>query len=267
VVLAREAKMNFHTKWKFVLFLLFPLSVPFAVQGSWHEEEGFSSRMPSLKIESPKKAPAYVKPINIKLENTEKHDGLINLNLLIKTNPEKHQHVLKGTFSDSTGITMIGTRVRLAGEGKSTVEVVAKSQLGEVFTGNTQIRYSEGVDFSDNNSLIKRLQMNVKGLKGPVGTTRARLLKKGKYTRIANTVIYHPMLPLNDDQKGSLLKKLVIHYRGRLLATFDLGDAISNDPYITFSFIDWESDVGEMQVQWHDTNGKVYVPDKVYVKK
>jgi len=267
LLLAREAHMNYRKSLNFVLICILSLSLPVFSQASWLEEEGFSSRKPSLKIDVPEKAPSHVKPINIKLENTNENDGLIILGLKVKTNPEKHQHVLKGTFADSTGITTIGTRVRLAGKGKSIVEVVAKSQSGEEFTGNTKIRHSEGVNFSDNNSLTKRLQMNVKGLKGSVGTTRARLLKKGKYTRIANTVIYHPMLPLSNEQKGSLLKKLVIHYRGLLLAEFDLGDAISNDPYITFSFIDWESDVGEMKVQWHDINGNVYVPDKVYVKK
>jgi hypothetical protein len=57
-----------------------------------------------------------------------------------------------------------------------------------------------------------------------------------------------------------------IQYRNTLLGKVELGDAMSNDPYLYVSFMDSQSDTGPMRIQWKDSKGNIYEPSEISVK-
>ncbi|MEJ2107682.1 MAG: thiosulfate oxidation carrier complex protein SoxZ [Acidiferrobacteraceae bacterium] len=209
----------------------------------------------------------YVQPVNIVLTNAGKTDGLATLRIDVATNPEHHQQVLVARFSPGFRIMGVGTRVRLAGTGHARVEVQAETRSGKKLAATGQIRLRQGVDFSDAHGLTKRLLMNVQGLKGPVGTARARLWAKGELARQFSATIHHPMLPAIGGNRANLLKSLTIPYRGTRLGQLEFGDAISNDPYVDIKFMDIEPGVGPVEVQWRDLEGRVYEPAAINIRK
>jgi hypothetical protein len=160
----------------------------------------------------------------------------------------------------------MGARVRLAGKGRATIEVVAETLSGKVVTVTSKTRHDDGVDFSDEGCLTKRFPLNVKFLEGPIGTSRSRLWKKGEYTRKVSALIYHPMTPQMGNQEANLLTDMEIQYRNTLLGKVELGDAMSNDPYLYVSFMDSQSDTGPMRIQWKDSKGNIYEPSEISVK-
>lgn len=239
-------------------------------QDEWDGENGDYKSEPKLKVTLPSKTGVaryyYVQPINVFLANMDASDGLIALTITVTTNPQEKQRVFSARFATLAHITAIGTRLRLAGKGEAMVNATAKTRSGKEITATGTIQVGEGVDFSDEDSLTKRLPANVKGLEGPVGTARARIWKKGKYERQFSAIIYHPMLPQIGEQRPNRLERMDIRYRGSLLGQIEFGDAMSNDPYIDIRFTDEQPGSGPIRVQWKDSTGKIFKPGKISVK-
>lgn len=259
-----------YISYSFLLILLF-VTAPVYGQDEFIDENDNDNGEPVLEVSLPSKSGIskyyYVQPVNVILKNIDETDGLIELSLDVTSNPEEHQQVFSARFTESATVKRVGTRIRLAGEGQATVKAVAKTRSGKVITATGEIRLDKGVDYSDESSLTKRLPMNIKFLKGPVGTAKSRIVKKKKYTRQLINTIYHPMLPVTGKQKANRLLSLEIEYRDVLLGQVEFRDAISNDPYIDIYFTDRKSDVGLVKVQWKDISGNIYKPEKINVKK
>ena len=262
------AKQN-NPRW-YVLPLFFSLFafwvVPSYSQDERGGENGDYTRVPTLKVVLPSKSGIseyyYVQPVNVILTNIDESDGLVKLRVDVSSNPPAHQHVLSARFAASARVTAIGTRLRLEGEGEAVVKVIAQTHSGREITATGKIQLDEGVDFSNESSLTKRLP----GLKGPIGTARARLWGKGKYNRQFSAIVYHPMLPRIGGRGPNRLESLEIQYRGTLLGQIEFGDAMSNDPYIDVRFMDQQSGSGPIRVQWKDTAGKTFEPEKISVR-
>jgi len=226
---------------------------------------------PILKVTMPSRDGVsdhyYVQPVNIALTNAGKSDGLKKIRVTVVTNPQHHQQVLAAKFSTGFRIMAVSTRVRLAGKGHALVEVQAETRAGKKLTAMGQIRLRQGVDFSDAHSLTRRLGPIAQGLKGPVGTARARLWAQGKLARQFSATISHPMLPAIGGHKADLLKSLNIPYRETRLGQVTFGDAISNDPYVDIKFMDSEPGIGPVEVQWRDLEGRVYEPASINIKQ
>jgi hypothetical protein len=239
-------------------------------QDEWEGENGDYKREPKLKVTLPSKTGVsqyyYVQPVNVSLTNMDASDGLIALMIAVTTNPQEKQQVLSARFATLAHVTAIGTRLRLAGNGQAVVNAQVKTRSGKEITTTGKIQVDEGVDFSDEVSLTKRLPVNVKGLQGPVGTARARIWKKGKYERQFSAIIYHPMLPQNGEQRPNRLERMDIQYRGSLFGEIEFGDAMSNDPYIDIRFTDQQPGSGPIRVQWKDSTGKIFEPEKTSAK-
>lgn len=239
-------------------------------QDEWDGGNGDYNREPKLKVTLPSKTGVsryyYVQPVNIFLADMDASDGLIALTIAVSTNPREKQQVLSARFTTPAHVTAIGTRLRLAGKGQAVVNATAKTRSGREITATGIIQVDEGVDFSDEGSLTKRLPVNVKGLQGPVGTARARVWKKGKYERQFSAIIYHPMLPQIGEQGPNRLERMEIKYRGATLGEIEFGNAMSNDPYIDIRFTEEQPGSGPIRVQWKDSTGEIFEPAKISVK-
>ena len=267
---AKQCKSHWYLFTLFSTLLVLGVTAGFG-QDEWGQEGSDYTSEPAVKIILPSKSGVseyyYVQPVNIILTNVDESDGLVELIVNVASNPPGHQHVFSASFAAPARVNFIGARLRLAGEGRAVVNILGKTRTGKEITTTAQIKLDEGVDFSDENSLTKRLPANVKGLQGPIGTARARIWKKGKYTRQLSTIIYHPMLPQIGKKESNRLKSLNIQYHDKLLGLFEFGDAISNDPYIDVHFMDQEPHTGAIRIQWKDINGNIYEPVKVSVQR
>lgn len=225
---------------------------------------------PTLKIALPSKGDDskyyYVQPVNVSLSGTGASDGLVKLEISVASNPQEHQLVLSADFSETARVSLIKTRLRLAGKGMANVKAAGLTLSGKKIFAEEKIRHKKGVDFSAAESLTRRLPGNVKGLNGPIGTARTLMKNNGGYSRQMMNIIYHPMLPSIDEQEPQRLQSLELVYRGVLLGRFTFGDAISNDPYIEIEFSDQQEDVGPARIQWQDSRGNSYQPEKITVK-
>lgn len=262
----KQNNSRWHILPLFFAITLF-LAAPCNVQSQWGEENGGYANKPALKIVLPsRRGFYYVQPFNIILTHMDKSDGLVEIRVDVTSNPTKHQHVFSARFAPSAHVVAISSRLRLAGKGKAEIKAVARTRSGQEITATGKIKHKEGVDFSDASSLTKRLPPNVYMLKGPIGTAKARLSSKKKYTRHFQAIIYHPMLPRIGEQAPNLLDSMEVEYRDKSLCQIKFGDAISNDPYIAFDFTEQQPDFGRIRVQWKDGTGKTFEPEKVSVK-
>jgi hypothetical protein len=208
----------------------------------------------------------YVQPVNVTLINADEPDGLVDVRIDVISNPPGHQHALSASFAAPARVTHIGTRLRLTGKGGAVVQVVAHTRAGQEITATGKIQVDEGVDFSDESSLTKRLPMAYGRVNGPIGTTYARLKGLGEYDRQLSALAYHPMLPRIGGHGPNRFESLQIQYRGTLLGQIEFGDAMSNDPYIDVRFVDQQSGSGPTRLQWKDNAGRTFEPKEVIIR-
>jgi hypothetical protein len=208
----------------------------------------------------------FIQPVHVRFLDTGAEHRLSELTVTVSSNPAGHQKAFSARFTPDFNVTRVRTYIRLAGRGEAMVEASAKTLSGRITTANTSIRLGKGVDFDDESTLTRRLEPNVKGLHGPVGTARARLWIESERQRRISAIVQHPMLPESSRGADGRLVSLYISYRGTLLADVVFGDAMSNDPYFDITFEDTESGSSPIRIRWTEEDGTGYEPVSISVK-
>ena len=249
-----------------VATIIFIVSIlPINALGQWEDND--VPVEPAISIKMPGKGDyPYFQPITVDFINIDKSDGLASVTMKVTSNPAEHQHVLSARIPVPTNISSIGTRVRLSGKGRAVVEVSAETQSGKLLSATEKKKHKGGLDYSDQSTLSKRLPFNVKFLKGPVRTSKARLVQKDRGARKISAIIYHPMLPGTDQINENTLKNMRIHYREGIFCDIDYGSAMSNDPYIDISFTDQSTAAGVISIEWIDSKGNIYKSSDITIK-
>lgn len=201
-------------------------------------------------------------PLNILLDGSDDSDGIARVQVDVVSNPPGHQRVLLADFDEAALVTQVQTRVRLAKSGEAIVKVAVRTRSGKQLDATAKILLREGVDFSDEESLTRRLPFN----KGPIGTARARLSKETAQARKLQAILFHPMLPAIGGKSPKLIMSLHVQYRDYTLATLYFGPAMSNDPYIRLDFKEDRVGTGSIRTRWYEDTGNVFEPETISVK-
>ena len=100
---------------------------------------------------------------------------------------------------------------------------------------------------------------------GDVGKIRIRLpssIKAGDIVQ-ARTLVIHPMERVERDAQGKLIQRnysyihtVIVTYLGKTIVTFETTQAVSENPFFSFSFS--ATDPGQLKIQFLDTTGGKY---------
>ncbi|PYM31322.1 MAG: hypothetical protein DME15_18120 [Candidatus Rokuibacteriota bacterium] len=103
------------------------------------------------------------------------------------------------------------------------------------------------------------------GAVADVGKIRIRLpssIKAGDIVQ-ARTLVIHPMERVERDAQGKLVQRnysyihtVTVTYLGKTIVTFETTQAVSENPFFSFSFR--ATDPGQLKIQFLDTTGGKY---------
>jgi thiosulfate oxidation carrier complex protein SoxZ len=98
-----------------------------------------------------------------------------------------------------------------------------------------------------------------------IGKVRLRIpssIKPGDVVRVRCLVI-HPMERVERDRAGKIvdkkyryIDKVTVAYLGKVIASFDTTQSVSENPFFAFTFR--ATDPGKLTVAFHDTHGATY---------
>lgn len=198
-------------------------------------------------------------PIYVRADNFG-GDPIKSISLTLEGNPANQQKAFILNLEKPRPMVFISTRIRLASSGVSQIMVQVNQSSGKVLTkffqsGNVR----KPVDFSNPDTLNVTYQGSHIFPKDEIGQPQIRVMKKkGDSSELEiKGLLHHPMFPPTKNDPGLFVNSVDFFYEYEKIANFEIGTALSNDPFLQLSIKDDRS-VGTAKIVWKDVKGNSF---------
>ena len=198
-------------------------------------------------------------PINVNVDGF-RDDPIVMLSLSIDGNPETHRRALVLSLEKPQSKVFMGTRVRMASGGSNPITIQIKQLSGKVVTKTLPSgSVSKPVDFSNPDSLNVTFKGAFVFPRDEVGQPQIMVQKKkgDDSTLEIKGLLHHPMSPATEGSQGFYVNSVDVYYENEKIATFEIGDTLSNDPFLQLN-VKNNGSIGNAKMVWRDSKGLVY---------
>lgn len=202
-------------------------------------------------------------PIYVRADNFG-DDPIKSISLTLEGNPADQQKAFILNLEKPRAMVFISTRIRLSSSGVSQIMVQVNQLSGKVLTKSFQSgNVLKPADFSNPDMLNVTFQGSHIFPKDEIGQPEIRVMKKkGDSSELEiKGILHHPMLPPTKNNPGLFVNSVDFFYEKEKIANFEIGTALSNDPFLQLSIKDDRS-VGTAKMVWKDVKGNTFEATK-----
>lgn len=219
---------------------------------------------PKVEIVTPDQiAEGGIVPIYVRADNFGE-DPIKSISLTLEGNPVDQQKAFTLNLEKPRAMVFISTRLRMSSSGVSQIMIQVNQSSGKVITKSFRSgSVRKPVVFSNPDTLNVTFQGSHVFQKDEIGQPQIRAMKKkGDSSELEiRGLLHHPMLPATKDDPGLFVNSVDFFYENEKIANFEIGAALSNDPFLQLSIKDDRS-VGTAKMVWKDVKGNTFEATK-----